>query len=1045
MGASWRHYPTSETRKKIIEQISTVLEADRTGDDWWQLGEYQILEGLTGGEEALVNAGTAALMKGASLSPPHAGCLLDLGWILCFKGLDQMALSYLDLAAEEVPRSRDVWSIRGWACIGAGNRQMAIDSFRRAIMLPEATEGDRSTLHALECGKDLYQLRKDVVLRKFDDELIMSHNEYAKDYARSGILQFRQLLEKNPADRRLAYALAHCYYILDRFDHAEALLLRVVGDDAGDADALTLLGLISMKRGNREAQKEYYEKAVTADPSHVLANTNLASLYQDLGDFHRARPLLVRAIEAAPSNDPHLSIALDLLGNSYGTIEHDYATEAELHRRAIALEPRRELFHANLVVALVSAGRAKDAHRALQEAKSDGLTLPNESFLSNLVKLYQERTLHPYEYMQMIDKLAPMLGWPALRPLVRRAWDRRKAVSPEEQQEFLEGLGLMASRTGDGDLGLEIWRLGAGLPDGQSFTVNVAAELSMMGRHEDALDSAESMSMDTPRSWTVLGNIRQAAGLHHLAIEAYRTALDRDERFLLPLANALNSAREGGLPEELAPFIQRLEDEWQSLPVASSLRGQALALQGRLTSAADCFEQALWCDEGLRTPEDFWKEEGKQQDPTLIGEPSMEHHYAAACCFLALGHLDRLLEMIARVREWPKWMNGDWKILESEVYLAGGDLDRASAVVDGMADQPPPRLVAAKIALARGDEHLADQLIGAGLADEHATQFNHPLGRPDALFRALASQRALARGDLEEAESLAREAVQRDPSSADARMALVRCLAGRGSEREIQELLRDGLKRTPGHAGLISAFVETLVEAGKGGEAGSVLESNRALLLERGDELVAYRLGEFLAVDRLSRIVAHEPNSTAVDEQWQWVEDIPSPMGEWFRGAYLALQRSEELAAAYGLYVSKVAEYILRERVMIPFRESCLDPTSMTSGQHRDISRFMKGGFPPSIGAVAKLFESARLTIRPVEDGLVTRFREKIALGSFGDPNILLGAEFVSQLADLGRVRNSIAHVGEASLSEIRSAARCVLDDVRPGLLLTVFEVARPR
>lgn len=200
MGASWRAYPRGAARHELIERLKTKSEAARTGDDWWQLGEYQIVEGLSAGDEASINAGSQALMNGAQLVPPHAGCLLDLGWLLCYKGLDQMALFYLDKAVQVVPGSRDVWALRGWACIGIGSRVQAIESFKKAASLPEATEGDRKTLDSLEQGESLEGMRRNLVLRKLDDEVLRGKHGDRKDAARSGVVQFKQLLERKPDD-----------------------------------------------------------------------------------------------------------------------------------------------------------------------------------------------------------------------------------------------------------------------------------------------------------------------------------------------------------------------------------------------------------------------------------------------------------------------------------------------------------------------------------------------------------------------------------------------------------------------------------------------------------------------------------------------------------------------------------------------------------------------------------------------------------------------------------------------------------------------------
>ena len=1039
MGASWRAYPRNRIRQDLIDRIKTKAEDARTGDDWWQLGEYQVVEGLSAGDESSINAGSQALMKGAHLSPAHAGCLLDLGWLLCYKGLDQMALFYLDKAVQAVPSSRDAWTLRGWACVGSGDRAQAIDSFLKSVFLPGATDGDRKILADLESGADLAQLRKELVLRKFDDEVFREKHGDPKDAARSGVVQFKQLLERKPDDAELAYRLAYCHYILSQFDHAEPLLLRVIGEKSEHADSLTLLGLIAKKRGNTDEQRGYYERAVRADPRHVLANTNLAALYQDMGDFHGARPMLLRAVESALPDDPHLSIAFDLLGNSFGSIEHDFEKEAELHRQAIALDPKRSIFHSNLVVALLSAGRVKDAQRAFQSAKNARLVLPNQSLIENLVRLFQEKNLHPYEYMQFIDKLSITMGWAALKTLVWRAWDRRNSIDQAERVSFLGALGLMASKTGDHDLALEIWRYGCKQPGGEPFGPNLAVELSNLGRHAEAIETAETMSMETPRSWTILGNIRRSAGQFKLAIEAYGDALDRDERFLLPISNAVSAAREGLLADEIEPFIERLRSDWNSSVQASSILGQALALQGKLSSATECFQKAIWNGKEIRTPDEIWRDERDVEDISLHGAPSLEHHYAAAKCFLELGRTDLLTLLVAKVYEWPEWMNGDWMILQAEVYLAANELDMASAIISKMQDQPPPRIVATKIAIQRRNFEEADRIISVGLAAEEAEGFNYPEGRPDAMFRVLAAERALMLSEPERSEDLAREAVRRDPACARARLALVAALVGRTTEQERQILLRDGLRRSPGHPALVAGLIESHITDGDTESASLELENYRLLLIERDSSVVAFRLGELIAVERLSKLTTKSDTATMTIPTWPWLERLESPLRDWMHGAHLSLVRGEELAAAYGLYISKVAEYLLVLRIMEPFRNSMSDAHTLFSERHRDAARFMGGGAPPSIGGIARLLDAASRSYRSSDDELTVRFRDAVSRGDFGDARTLRSPELVDQLLELGKARNSTAHLGDQDMSSIKAAMKCVVSDGKPGLLLSTL------
>jgi tetratricopeptide (TPR) repeat protein len=1041
MGASWRSYPRSAVRQSVIDRLKNKRESERSGDDWWQLGEYQVVEGLASGDEGSINAGSQALMKGAHLSPPHAGCLLDLGWLLCYKGLDQMAVFYLDQAVQVVPNSRDVWSLRGWACVGAFSREQAIVSFEKAVSLFGATDMDRNTLSALRDGADLEKLRKDLVLKKFDDEILRGRFGDPKEAARSGVIQFRQLLERKPGDADLAYRLAYCHYVAGQLEHAEPLLLRVIGENPDHADALTLLGLISMKRGRPEQQREYYKRAVRADPTHVLANTNLASMYQDEGDFHVARPMLLRAIESAQPDDPNLPIALDLLGNSYGSIECDFLKESELHRQAIALDPRRPQFHANLIVSLLSGGRAKDAHRALQAAKGARLALPNQSLVESLVRLYQDRTLHPYEYMQFVDELSSNMGWLALKPLVRCAWERRNVVDASEWIDFLGSLGLMASKTGDRELALEIWRYGCTIPGGDSFSANVVVELSRLGRHADALEAAETMSMDTPRSWTILGNTRLNARQYKLALEAYRIALEKDEPFLLPISNAISAARSGLLGEELEPFIERLRTDWQSSLKGMSLLGQALVLQGKLASAADCFQKAIWNGSGVRTPEELWADERDAEDLSLPGEADLEDHYLAAKCFLEIGRLDLLMPLISSVTNWPKWMNGDWTILHAEALLITSEPRFAAMIISNMADQPPSRLVEAKVAIQHADLETADRLIESGLRDKTASRFNHPEGKPDAVFHALAAERALATGNPELAEDLGRDAIRRDPTCVRARLVLAAALQGRGTEEERVREIRDGLRRSPGHPSLVSALITSLISAGDSESASEELESARPLLIERAASDVAHRLGEAIAVDRLSRIAPAMGSSSTEAPSWSWLEQLQPPLRDWMRGANLSLLRGQELAAAYALYISKVAEYLLVSKIMVPFRESMPDAHTLTSERHRDAARFMGGGPPPSIGGIARLLEAASRSYRSSDDDLTLRFREAISRGSFGDSRTLRSNELVGQLIDLGRARNSTAHLGDHDMVALQAATRCVVADGRPGLLLSVLRI----
>jgi hypothetical protein len=104
-------------------------------------------------------------------------------------------------------------------------------------------------------------------------------------------------------------------------------------------------------------------------------------------------------------------------------------------------------------------------------------------------------------------------------------------------------------------------------------------------------------------------------------------------------------------------------------------------------------------------------------------------------------------------------------ILEAEAYPSASDLDRASASMNGIETSLHP---GSSLRRLRSNAGTSRRRIGSpvalGLADEEAQGFDYPEGRPDAMFRVLAAERALGNGEPEHSEELARDAVRRDPA-----------------------------------------------------------------------------------------------------------------------------------------------------------------------------------------------------------------------------------------------------------------------------------------
>ena len=81
-----RSYPPRNVRNSAIARILNKKPSNRSGLEWWQLREYQVINGLLDKDEAQIISGEECLLEGALLDKPYPACLIDLGWIHLERG-----------------------------------------------------------------------------------------------------------------------------------------------------------------------------------------------------------------------------------------------------------------------------------------------------------------------------------------------------------------------------------------------------------------------------------------------------------------------------------------------------------------------------------------------------------------------------------------------------------------------------------------------------------------------------------------------------------------------------------------------------------------------------------------------------------------------------------------------------------------------------------------------------------------------------------------------------------------------------------------------
>lgn len=172
--------------------------------------------------------------------------------------------------------------------------------------------------------------------------------------------------ESDPASRPSAYmglAMIHA----EQGDHQRALGLsrKAMALRPADARIFAYSGYFSYLAGQLQEAIAAYRKAVELKPDDAIYWSTLGALYMGVGDNTAAARALERSIAIAP--DYEALTNLGLLRYQSG----DYASAADLHRRATELAPTDYIPWGNLGNALLAdPATAEKARTAFQKAES---------------------------------------------------------------------------------------------------------------------------------------------------------------------------------------------------------------------------------------------------------------------------------------------------------------------------------------------------------------------------------------------------------------------------------------------------------------------------------------------------------------------------------------------------------------------------------------------------------------------------------------------------------------------------------------------------
>ncbi len=190
-------------------------------------------------------------------------------------------------------------------------------AFERALTLAPANGFAFESVVAL----DVQEGKLDEALRKVDARLAENPSLANVHVLKAGVksaqrdfaaaeASLQTAISLNPEAAEPHQLLAQVYLASGQTDKAVASLRTAAERNPRNVGVLRTLGTHFQQTGDYVSARDYYEKAIAAEPRDGLALNNLAYLYAEhLGDLARAKALAERAREVMP-NDPNVADTL---------------------------------------------------------------------------------------------------------------------------------------------------------------------------------------------------------------------------------------------------------------------------------------------------------------------------------------------------------------------------------------------------------------------------------------------------------------------------------------------------------------------------------------------------------------------------------------------------------------------------------------------------------------------------------------------------------------------------------------------------------------
>ena len=294
----------------------------------------------------------------------------------------------------------------------------------------------------------------------------------------------------------LKAALAH--HRQGRLDEAARIYENILAADAQQADAMHLLGVVALQKGEFARAIEFIRGAILLNPQKAPFHSNLAEALRALGQLEEA----VQSCLTALRLDPKYAEAANNLGLALAAQGKVHEAVA-WHRNAVSFSPGRAIFHKNLGSALLQSGDVPLAMACLRQALSiePGLADAHSSLGQLLLENHQlpEALAHCREAVRLDPGLAGaqnnlgnVLRGMGQLPAAKDCYAAALRLNPASAIAC-NNMGEVLQEEGALDEAISWYRRALQLDGRQArYHSNLATALAEQERHEEALAGCEA-------------------------------------------------------------------------------------------------------------------------------------------------------------------------------------------------------------------------------------------------------------------------------------------------------------------------------------------------------------------------------------------------------------------------------------------------------------------------------------------------------------------------------------------------------------------------